>query len=70
MSGVGKTEAVSVHKFRRTARKRERVLQGALHYGYPSQLPSAGLPEWAHGVRVEKAGRFCWVVIATEKRGH
>ena len=70
MSGVGRTEAVSVHKLRRTARKRERVLQEALAYGYPSQLPSAGLPEWARGVRVERIGPFCFAVIATEKRGH
>lgn len=29
-----------------------------------------GLPAWAHGVRVERIGRFCHAVIATEGRGH
>lgn len=28
-----------------------------------------GLPSWTRGVRVEKAGRASWVVVATESKG-
>jgi hypothetical protein len=69
MSGVGRTEAVSVHKFRRTARKRERRLQGALDAGVWID-DFNDIPGWTQGVRVEKIGRFCFAVIATEKPGH
>ncbi len=65
MIGVGRTQSVSVHWFRRTARLEERRLQTCLEYGKPS-----GLPEWARGARVEKIGRFQYAVICTELRGH
>jgi hypothetical protein len=81
MSGVGRTEAVSVHKLRRAARKRERELQRYLSIsgwyveGGPTDdeakgLQPYGLPIWARGVRVERIGPFCFAVIATEERGH
>jgi hypothetical protein len=28
------------------------------------------VPDWAHGVRVERAGIFQHAVVATEERGH
>lgn len=38
------------------------------------RLPAYGaprdpIPGWAQGFRVEKAGRFSWAVVATERRG-
>jgi hypothetical protein len=79
VSGVGKTEAISVHKFRRVARHRERMLQQVLGervYFAPVEsvqtqdTPYGPLPLWARGVRVERIGPFCFAVIATEERGH
>lgn len=78
------TYIVSVHPFRRTARQRERQLQASLDlaHSYPApptnpvvahtldRLHEAGIPAWARGVRVEKAGLFQWAVVATENRGH
>lgn len=79
MSGVGRTQAVSVHKLRRVARKRERMLQQVLaartHFAPAGSndtqdTPYGPLPLWARGVRVEKAGAFQWAVVLTEERGH
>lgn len=61
---------LSVHVFRRQARKRERALQDFLRHGAAFGEPwPDDLPKWARGVRVRKAGRFQWVVEATENRG-
>lgn len=65
---------------RRKARRIEREWQAELDRarslgGYFATLPdskiaaSVRLPEWARGVRVEKAGRVSWVVVATESKG-
>jgi hypothetical protein len=35
-----------------------------------SELGAAGLPVWARGFRVEKAGPFQFTVVATEHAGH
>jgi hypothetical protein len=71
MSGAGKTQAVSVHKFRRRARAEERRLQGCLRHGGAFGEPwPEELPDWTRGVRVERIGKFCHAVIATEERGH
>ena len=66
---------VSVHKFRRTARKRERELQAQIEefqrLGYLEKfLFDNALPNWTRGVKVEKAGWFQWTVVATPNRGH
>lgn len=64
------TKVLSVHKLRRRARAKERRLQAILNRN-PSAaaLIDAGLPIWAEGVRVEKAGPFQWAVVATTHRG-
>lgn len=73
------SEILSVHPFRRSARKRERELDEVLTgiyktAGHPADIPvdlvHRGLPPWTRGVRVRKAGAFSWVVEATEWRGH
>jgi hypothetical protein len=69
-----RTQVLSVHKLRRTARKQEREWQKLLeHYGtLPARRVDSeanGLPAWARGVRVEKAGPFQWAVVATGHRG-
>jgi hypothetical protein len=47
--------------FRRRARAREveRYLQGRVT-----------MPPWTEGVRVERAGLFQYVIVATSHRGH
>lgn len=61
-----RTQVLSVHVLRRTARLKERKLQAQLDAGYqPDELPT-----WANGVRVEKAGQFQWAVVATSTAGH
>lgn len=82
---VGKTQTLSVHKFRRTAQDRERELTNVLVTAEAivkdnpepqvadairELLKSNGIPEWARGVRVEKAGMFSYSVVATEHKGH
>lgn len=65
-----RTQVLSVHTFRRTARHEERRLQAVL--GSPLMAFSAQgipVPQWASGVRVEKAGLFSWSVTATEWEG-
>lgn len=65
------TKIISVHFLRRVARVKERRLQ-RLFTGSPvtaSVLQQAGVPIWAEGVRVEKAGPFQWAVVATSHRG-
>lgn len=66
-----RTEILSVHKFRRNARKREHYFTGCIIHGgaYGEPWPE-GLPEWAKGVRVRKAGAFQYVVEATNWTGH
>ncbi len=67
---------------RRKARQHERELQAALEsgratatigrvFGYEvgEDRRFVAVPLWADGCRVEKAGLFQWVVIATEARG-
>lgn len=64
------TKVLSVHKLRRRARAKERRLQAVLNRDpTAAQLLAAGLPLWAEGVRVEKAGLFQWAVVATIHRG-
>jgi hypothetical protein len=80
-----RTKVLSVHRLRRAAREHERRLQDAfaemehsgirVTYGEVLVLPgipapSNRVPAWACGVRVEKAGRFSWAVVATEHAGH
>lgn len=61
---------------RRRARKQERVYPESFRRaaaGYPNELASLvarGVPAWARGARVERAGRFQWVVVATSHAGH
>jgi len=66
---INRTQVLSVHKFRRAARAKERRIQPALE-GMAARRISAGIPSWASGVRVEKAGLFSWAVVATERPGH
>jgi hypothetical protein len=85
MAGAGKTKTLSVHKFRRTAQDRERELTQVLDTAQEivknnpepqvasaigNMLEANGIPEWARGVRVEKAGMFSYSVVATEHKGH
>lgn len=65
------TQILSVHAFRRAARKRERELQNFLRHGqaFGESWPDE-LPQWVRGVRVRKAGMFQWAVEATEGPGH
>ncbi len=67
-----RTAIVSVHRTRRAARRQERHVQACLDSGLRgARLDGFGLvPEWARGVRVEKAGFFQFVVNLTEHRGH
>lgn len=54
-----RTEIVSVHKHRRVARLKERW------------VTLRGLPAWAGGARVRRAGDGgSWVVELTEWKGH
>jgi hypothetical protein len=67
------TKVLSVHKLRFMARLRERRIQGILNAtGYDRDWDRRKLevPGWARGVRVEKAGRFQWAVVATTRKGH
>lgn len=76
-----RTSTLSVHRLRRTARRRERKLQRALDDGLaPRSMDGrqrctyidgdvVGMPGWTEGVRVEKAGMFQWTVVATEHTG-
>lgn len=66
-----RTRVISTHYVRRIARIREREVQRLLDLGATGvRVAGVALPAWAHGVRVEKAGRFQWVVVATEAPGH
>lgn len=76
MTRTLRTHIVSVHAFRRVARHQERELQRWLEFtrtagdGHlEARLEARDLPAWVRGVRVEKAGRFQWAVVATEKVG-
>lgn len=73
------TQVLSVHRLRRTARRRERGLQQILasrqRFAPASSdetidTPYGNLPLWARGVRVEHAGPFQYAVVATSHRGH
>jgi hypothetical protein len=64
-----KTQIVSVHYFRRQARRKEREIQAVFDMWPNSEWP-LNAPWWARGVRVERAGPFQWAVVATEHRGH
>lgn len=75
MSELGRTEPVSIHHLRWIARRRERELQGLLdatwdHKRRAQILADEGLPPWTRGVRVEKVEALCWMILATEFRGH
>lgn len=72
---MSRTHVVSVHPFRRVARKRERAIQAWLDEGRPLRagvIPDEHqrIPEWANGARVERAGLLQHAVIATEQKGH
>ena len=69
MSYGQKTEIISVHPFRRSARKHERDLQAVIDATEGYHHRDEAIPEWAKGVRVRKAGFFQWAVEATENRG-
>lgn len=76
-----RTHTLSVHRLRRTARKRERKLQLVLDQDLaPRSIDGRrrstyvdgdviGMPGWTEGVRVEKAGMLQWAVVATEHHG-
>ncbi len=65
------TKIISVHRLRRSARKVERDLQSALETSTQSTTgPLVGLPAWAKGVRVDRAGFFQYAVVATSWKGH
>lgn len=71
------SDIISVHKFRRVARSRERELQAQLDVAIEiggktleQELRTYGLPSWTRGVKVEKAGPFQHAVVATRERGH
>lgn len=73
---------VSVHKFRRAARKREREIQHSLDVVgtydpnktvvslEKAALHEANVPSWAKGVKVVRAGLFQHALVATRNRGH
>ncbi len=70
---------VYVSPFRRRAREVERQLQEAIEERDGAEglspvsfrlLAEYGIEDWAHGVRVERAGLFQHAVVATEERGH
>lgn len=67
------TKILSVHALRRVARARERQIQKALNDRAATGRPLPGqlddVPDWARGVRVERAGLFQHAVVATENRG-
>lgn len=70
------TTILYVTPFRRRARRVEREVQAWLDEGreYVRQdhltIDAAAFPSWARGVRVERAGRLSWAVVATAERGH
>jgi hypothetical protein len=81
----GNTKILSAHYTRRSAQKEERRVQKALDEawkiindqgdpavtdGVKRMLEANGIPAWAHGARVEKAGFFQYGVVATEYKGH
>jgi hypothetical protein len=81
----GNTKVLATFKFRRTAQTEERRVQMALDSawriineahdpavtaGIQALLRDNGIPTWAHGARVEKAGLFSYAVVATEYKGH
>jgi len=59
------TQIVSVHAFRRVARKEERRIQELLDSG--EAMPD--VPTWARGAKVQKAGTFQHAVVLTENKG-
>jgi len=71
---TGRTQVLSVHKFRRSARRKERQataeIAGSRHKPVWTTPILAEKPSWATGARVEKAGRFSYAVVWTEWMGH
>lgn len=76
---TGRTEIVSVHRLRRKAREHERAIQEAIglvedHLDTDGTiylwLRHNGVPSWARGARVRRAGFLQHTVEATEERGH
>jgi hypothetical protein len=66
-----RTRVISVHYLRVIARMREREVQHVLErHAVGVTVAGVAIPAWAKGVRVEKAGRNQWAVVATEARGH
>jgi hypothetical protein len=79
-----RTEIASVHVFRRTARRRERELQGLIDGLARDRIRTDGpyftvglrsgdtvkVPVWARGARYQKAGLLQHAVVFTETRGH
>lgn len=73
-ASAGRRHIVSRHWTRENARRNERRLQRRLdrlattggRWRDQEILARAGVPEWAHSVRVERAGRIRvrWVVVA------
>jgi len=68
-----------VSHLRRRARAVERELQAAIDEDRGGEglspanfrlLSSYRVPDWARGVRVERAGWLSWAVVATEEKGH
>lgn len=73
-----RTKVLSTHFLRRAARRREREIEAALRSRHDEEgMLVEGearllrdVPDWARGVRVEKAGPLQWAVVATEHQGH
>lgn len=73
MSMSDEREILYVTPFRRRARKVEREITAKMNGrgkcgGDPGQR--LVIPPWAQGVRVARAGRLSWAVVATSSRGH
>lgn len=73
----GRVQDLSVHKVRSAARREERRLQARINdkldngNKHPIYTDAgAPVPDWARGVRTQRAGLFQHVVQATEYRGH
>lgn len=64
------TTILSVHRFRRVARRREREVQAWLDARRGYWLPEGpDIPVWVHGARVERAGLLQYAVVGTDVKG-
>jgi len=75
MTTPRKSQTISVHRTRQTARRQERAIQELLDTGYTKRTLDEDVLRvltqnaWIKGARVEKAGAFQFTVVGTSTKG-